>query len=86
MALARVRVPYPDAGIQTSGSNSSAIESNGIDLAEMARKSSVTPSFRNTPYTGHGVITSRHDDIPMDGKASDTCLMADQYIPTRSRN
>ena len=86
MALARVWVPYSDAGIQTPGSNSSAVKSNGIDLTEMARKGSVTPSFRNTPYTRHSVIASGDDDIPVDGKASDTRLVADQDIPTCSRN
>lgn len=38
MALARVRIPDPHAGIQTASGDASAIKRDSIDLAEVARE------------------------------------------------
>lgn len=86
LALTRVRVPYADAGVETPGCNPSAIKSDSIDLAEMARKCPVAPPFRDAPYTCHSVIAPGDNDIPVDSKASDTRLVSDQDISACSRD
>lgn len=80
-----VRVPYPYAGVQTSRRDAFPVECDRVDLAEMARQSTLAAPFGNTPDAGRRVVTPRDDQITVDGETSHTGLVADQDILARAR-
>jgi len=58
VANSGIRIPYPDAGVQTASSNSIAIKGNSIDLAEVTSQGPQTSAFGNAPYSCSRVVAS----------------------------
>lgn len=82
MALARVRIPNADTCVKTSRRYPLTIKGDRIYLTEMAGEGTQTSAFRYTPNASGGIIATGNDNIPMNSKASDTCLMSHKDIPT----
>lgn len=57
-----------------------AVKGNSVNLAVMPLESMKAPSFRNTPDSGRGIVTTRYDDITLDLQTSDTRLMSNKNI------
>lgn len=84
MALASMRVPYPDTRVETASRNSLAVKGNRINLAEMTGKGPQTAAFGDAPYACCCVIASRNNKIPMNSQTSYACLVANQDVLTHA--
>lgn len=60
------RIPDADVGVETAGDDPLAIESNGVNLAEMSLQRLDTSAFRDAPDLGHGIVTARYNSISVD--------------------
>ena len=80
-----MRIPYPNASVQTPSRNPLPIECNSVDLAEMSLQSSQTLPGRNAPYLSRGVVAPRYDQITVDFKTAHAGLVAHEYIGACSR-
>lgn len=59
-------IPDANIGIQASGDDPLPVKGDGVDLTKMTLESLNTPSFRDAPDLGHGIITTRNDEVAMD--------------------
>ena len=61
-----VRIPDPDARVQTTRGDAYAVKYNGVDLAEVALQCSEALAGRDTPYLSGCVVAAGDDQITMD--------------------
>lgn len=80
MYIPIVRIPNANTRIQTSCCYSIAVKSDGINLREVSAEGAQTSAFRNAPYFGCGIITSRNHKVALDLQTSNASLVTNKYI------
>lgn len=73
-------VPDPDTCVQTACRDFFPIESNGVDLAEVAGECAQALALGDAPDLRCGIIAARNNNVAVDLQTPDASLVADQHV------